>query len=241
MQIRQRSRRRGIPLFVLVGLLLAGILLHFPLSPERGLMDVVDIGLPLSIVGVLLVSVFLIQFHDASDLLRSRCGRFGCLGALVGGLIGIWLASYHLSHGMPITHTYDEVLTVLSIGSVAGALVGISTAFNQWGVSSHQNEREYVVAESTWTNRSGPNPIAMELIEQLADLEQVDPVDLEPLAHYVDVDTFPKLRAAGGRPWQVCFYTDDYEIRVSSHGTITVYGIHRPDASPAISPTPSTP
>lgn len=59
--------------------------------------------------------------------------------------------------------------------------------------------------------------------ETLAEVEGVEPHELEPTLHdHVDRDVFEILTEHDGSPWQLLFYTDEYEVRVGSFGTVTV-------------------
>lgn len=223
-------REAGFP--SLLGVSIAGVLVYFPLSRGTVLADVSEIALPLGIVAGFLVSASLIRFHEDRERLEKRFAQYGWMGAFVGGIIGAWLAVLQLSQGSPIGQAFDEVLTVLDIGIGAGAFVGMVIATTRPSPPRREDRREHVLAESTWTNRPGPNPIAVEIVEQIADLQEVDPLDMEPLSAHIDLDVFRDIRAGDGSHWQVLFHTDEYEIRVSSHGTVTVYDGQRTGEGP---------
>lgn len=147
--------------------------------------------------------------------------KYAWAGALLSSAIGgFWLA-LHLYYGLPIDVLPDKILTVLSLGIAVGVLVGRSPSLMQ----SHLlvPDRDRVLAETTWTTQSGPTPIASAIIEALAEGKGVDPFDLEPLYTHVDPGTLSEIRSHDGAPWQFTVYTDGYEIRISSHGTVTVY------------------
>lgn len=230
MDTRVSSHDQEAHFLALLAVLVVGVLLYFPVSPGTYLMDVPEIVLPLGTVGGMIVFAYLIQVHFDSNSLEKQVGAFGWLGAVIGGIAGSWLATQQLSKGLVFSHVYYEVLTALSVGIGVGIVVGVATASTQRRGSQYEADRESVVAETTWTNRSGSNPILTALVEQLSDLKGADPNDLEPLSPHINIDIFEDIRAGGASPWQVLFYTPEYEIRVNSHGTITVYDIQTPDA-----------
>jgi hypothetical protein len=66
------------------------------------------------------------------------------------------------------------------------------------------------------------------IVEALAELEGVDPLELEPLNNYINPDVFTQLQMNEDSQWQLLFYADTYEVRVSSLGTVTVYELNSP-------------
>jgi hypothetical protein len=235
MGLEIRPRLKKFSFLSLVGVLVAGILADFLLSPGPILTDIPGSGFPLGILIGFLVFAYVTRFRSKNDRLENRVGQFGWLGALMGGTIGVWLIVQQLSLGLPITPVHDVALTALDIGILAGALVGITTATTHRGASESASERGRVLAESTWTNRPEPDPILVEIVTQIAELEGADPLEVEPLTSYINPDVFSVIREGSHRSWQVLFYTDKYEIRVSSQGTVTVYDVQgdREDATMA--------
>lgn len=147
-------------------------------------------------------------------------------GALGSGAIGVVWMGLHLYYGLPIDVLPDKILTVLSGGIAAGVFVGQSTGDDRQ--PDLPTNRARVLAETSWTTRSGATPILEAVVEALADLEGDDPLDVDSIYESIDPDVFPRLRAQDDSQWQLLFYTDDYEIRVSGHGTVTVYAIDSP-------------
>lgn len=216
----------------LLSVLVAGVLLYFVLSPGTFIADAPEIAVPLGVLSAFVVVVYLLRSRGIGERLETRVCQFGLLGAFVGSIVGSWSVIHQLSHGLPIVPVYHEVLTALDVGILAGVLVGFSTGTIERGPPRRGDERERVLAESTWTNRPDPNPILGEIVEQTAGLEGTSPLQLEPLSAHIDPDVFSEIRDSAGAPWQVLFHTDKYEIRVSSHGTVTVYDVHGTDDGP---------
>lgn len=142
-------------------------------------------------------------------------------GALLSGAIGGFWLVLHVYSGLPIDVLPDKILTISSLGIAGGVLVGRSPSL----LRSHPLvvDRDQVFAETTWTGRSGPEPITSAIVEALSEVEGVEPLDLDPLYTHVDPGALSDLRSHDGAPWQFTVYVDDYEIRISSHGTVTVY------------------
>lgn len=237
MQMGIPPRLKDFSFLSLMGVLVAGILADFILSPGPILTDIPEAGFPLGILIGFLVFAYITRFQRKRERLEKRAGQFGWFGALLGGTIGAWLIIQQLFLGVPIPQVHDVALTALDIGILAGALVGITTATTQRGAPELTSERERILAESTWTNRPEPNPILVEIVTQIAELKRADPLEMEPLTSHINPDVFSAIRDGSHRSWQVLFYTDEYEIRVNSQGTVTVYDIHKyhEDATTALS------
>ncbi|MFC4448422.1 HalOD1 output domain-containing protein [Halorussus aquaticus] len=150
---------------------------------------------------------------------------YGWTGAIVAS-VGIWLLSQQLLRELAVTLLFDEALTVVSVGSGIGIFLGTHVVHDRRPID--QTDRDRVVAETVWTDEPGPNPILTAVTSQIAELEGVDALELEPLHRRVDPDAFTELQTQGDSPWQLLFYTDNYEIRVSSQGTVTIYDTNRP-------------
>lgn len=217
--ISHDGEERLLPLLVL---LVGGVLVYFPVSPGTYLMDVTEVVIPLGIAGGLFGIVCLLRFYGDSTSLDTQFGFYTWLGALVGGSAGVWLLIHELRYGSSFALIYNEALTILSIGIACGAIVAISIDHRHRHTSPSEAAHTAVLAESTWTDQPGAHPIAMELVEQIADLEGSGPLELEALSTYIDTDVFQALRSGGNSPWQLIFYTSKYEIRVNSQGTITI-------------------
>lgn len=180
-----------------------------------------EVIVPLGVsLGLGLYTFRLKRRNSPSDRSKSMV-KYAWAGALFSGAVGGFWMALHYYYGLPIDVLPDKILTVLSLGVAAGVLVGRSPAL----VRSHSvvADRHQVVAETTWTTRQDPTPIASAVVDTLAEADGTDPRDLEPLYAHVDPDALAELRSHDGTPWQFTFYTDDYEVRVSSHGAVTVY------------------
>lgn len=213
---------------VLLAVLVVGELLYISVSPDAFLVDVKEVLLPVGITGGLFVVAYLLWVHGDRRGLDPQVIRFGWLGALVGGTAGVWLVIHELPVGLAFDLIYGDALTVLSIGIAVGTLAGVAAASARLSGSQREPARASVLAESTWTNRSGADPIVAELVEQLSDLTDADPLEMVPLSTYIEPEVFRHLRAGGDSPWQLRFFTSEYEVRVNSHGTITVSDVQKP-------------
>jgi hypothetical protein len=232
------ERPRNPGLLSLVVLIVVGVGLYIPVSPGPYQSDLTETFLPLTIAAVLLAVIGFIWMDDDRFTLDDRLVAFGWLGALIGGIVGLWLAIEQLLIGSSFAHVYGDSLSILSIGSMAGVLVGagIATIASDRASPDQALSPESVVTESTWTNRSGPSPITTELVEQLSDIDGVESFDVEPLHRAIDPEVFRMLRVSGDSPWQLLFYASGYPVRVSSHGTITVGDDQPPTGGPAAEP-----
>lgn len=232
--IRPMSIRGENHLLGLSSLLAVVSLAFVWMNPNPQTNSIPEVIIPLGIsLGLGLYTLHLKRRNSPCDQYKPMA-KYAWAGALLSSAIGgFWLA-LHLYYGLPIDVLPDKILTVLSLGIAAGVLVGRSPSLMQphWLVP----DRNRVLAETTWTTRAGPTPITSAIVEALAESKGVDPLDLEPLYTHVDPKTLSELRSHDDTPWQFTVYTDDYEIRISSHGTVTVYqnghwrGIDRKDS-----------
>lgn len=208
-------------LFALSGLVAVVCLASIPYTPGPTVFEIPEVIIPLGIsLGLGLYTVRLQRRNHGSDQFKPMV-KYGWAGALVSGAIGAFWMALHVYYGLPIDVLPDKILTVLSAGIAAGVLVGRSVGQNRQ--TNPPTERTRVLAETSWASRSGPTPIFGAVVEVLAELEEADPVELHPLNEHIDPELFAELRAQDAAPWQLLFSTDKYEIRVSSHGTVTVY------------------
>lgn len=69
-----------------------------------------------------------------------------------------------------------------------------------------------------------PNgPPSIRIIEALADALDVDPLTLDPVSHYVDLEAVDELFAPGtANPDYVCFDYDGHTVYVYENGSIEV-------------------
>lgn len=216
-----RSTRWEYGLPILVGLILVPTLGYIPLDSGPIRADVLEILVPLAIsIGLL---VFAVKVGcDRYDAERTeRIVKYGWGGALASATVGGWWVALHLARDVPIGAVSDQVLTVLSFGVAAGVIAGTSRGRHRCG--ERRPERKRVLAETTWTNRSDANPILGAIADLLADLEGVEPTELEPLYDHIDPTVFEQLRATEESRWRLLFHTERYEVGVSSRGTVTVY------------------
>ena len=89
-------------------------------------------------------------------------------------------------------------------------------------------DRHRLLAETVWTNEPRQEPIVAVVAEQLAETEGVESQEQDPLYEHVDPGVVAKFRTQDDSQWQPP-YTDEYEVRVSSHGTVTIYDTDDPD------------
>ncbi|MFH5802170.1 HalOD1 output domain-containing protein [Haladaptatus sp. CMAA 1911] len=118
------------------------------------------------------------------------------------------------------------MITGISIGIAGGILVGqysLQTIQRAESVEAFEPRHNRVVTESTWTHQSHPNPILAEIVTQIADLKDTDPLSITPISEYIDPDVLAKLTEETETEWQIAFQIENYEVHVSSHGTVTVY------------------
>lgn len=224
---RPGSLRLRYPLPLLSALLVVLSLLFFPLSRGSMLADVPEVVFPLAVaLGIALYSVRLLRTEYDADRI-DRIAAYGWTGALITALC-IWWLSQQLRPDLAFSVLFDEALTVLSLGSGIAVFFGANVVHeprseNRAPRSESRTDRERVLAETVWTSDSLPDPILTAITTQLADLEGVDPLELEPLYEHVDPGVFSELRGQDDSHWQLLFYTDEYEVRVSSQGTVTIY------------------
>jgi hypothetical protein len=209
----------------LLGVLIGGILVFLHVSPLPILTSVSRIVLPLGVLLGLVLILVQSRYVTRIDLNLELIAKNGWMGVFVSGFVGAWLVAQTVARGASIIPVCDEVLTVISLGMGAGVIIGGFPAIVNLGTPDPETNQRPVLAESTWTHRSGPDPILVEVVEQIADLDGVEPCELEPLGAYIDPDVFSRLQARGGSTWQVLFHTDRYEVRVNSHGTVSVYDV----------------
>lgn len=78
--------------------------------------------------------------------------------------------------------------------------------------STDHTDRDRLLAETVWTNNGQPNPILTAITTQIAELEGVDPLELEPLYNHIDPKLFIELQTQEDSHWQLLFYRGAYEI-----------------------------
>ena len=221
------------------GLLVAASVAYIPYAPGPLVPHIPAIAIPLTVaVGLLLLTIRVRPKRYESGQAEQIVG-YGWLGTLVAAGIGGWWLAIHLSSGFPVRGLIAEILAIVSVGFGAGVVFGTVLTRNPHRskahdalVRSHRRDqvadRDRILEETTWTGRQEPAPIFAAIVETLADLEGVDPINLEPIYDYVNPAAFTELRRQQRSQWQLTFYTETYEIRVSSLGTVTFY-----DAAPS--------
>lgn len=202
--------------------------------------EIPEVIIPLGIsLGLSLYTVSLRRRNCTSERLE-RMAKHAWAGAVASSIIGGSWTVLHLHYGLPIDVLPDKILTLLSAGIMAGVLTGRSTGSEPQTApprSRPPRSRLRVVAETTWTDRPGPTPIFAAVTELLLELNEVDPLALDPLYEHIDPEIFADLRAQDGSPWQLLFFIDGYEVRICSYGTVTVYATELPnEPSPPVSP-----
>lgn len=229
------SRMRGVRwethLLALSTLITIACLMFISATPGPQLFQIPEVIVPLGVsIGLSLYTVRLQRRNRRFDRADPTLW-YVWAGAVASGAIGAFWMGLHLYYGLPIDVLPDKILTVLSGGLAAGVAIGRSAATGRR--TAHQTDRVRVLAETSWTNRSGSTPVLEAVVETLAELEGVDPIELEPLYESIDPDVFVDLRAQDDSQWQLRFHVDEYEVRVNGHGTVTVYGIEAPTDPPS--------
>lgn len=207
-------------LLALSSLVAIGCLAFVWYTPEPAATTIPEVVIPLGIaLGLGIYTVVLKRRGTSTDRSRSMV-RYAWTGAVLSGLIGVGWLALHVYYGLPIDVLPDKILTVLGIGIAAGVFIGETADVTK--SNRRRPDRAQVIAETSWTNRSGDSPVLGTIVELLADVEEADPFELSPLYEEIDPDVLAELRSQNGSRWQLLFYRNGYEIRVSSQGTVTV-------------------
>ena len=232
MTYRQPVFREQHLLPLLSGFLLLLCVAYLPLSSGSVIADLPEISIPVGITVILAVYTHqLLQGTYEVDQIK-RIAIYGWVSAVVAGF-GAWWLLKHLQQQLSTTILFDEALTVVSIGSGLGVFLGARTV-NEYRSHHHERrfaasvDRDRLLAETVWTTESDPNPILLTVTTQIAEIKGVEPLELDPLYEHIDPDVFTEVRMWNNLQWQVLFYTDEYEVRVSSYGTVTIYEADNP-------------
>ena len=205
-------------LLVLSALIAVGCFGYLWSNPRP--LSVPQVALPLAVS--LVIGGYAVRL-TLRDTLREKVRpmvRYGWMGALFAVALGVGELALYLSSGLPTGLFSDMVLTFLSIGIITGVVTALfSTDAPQDPAAP---DREPVLAETTWTGRSSSSPILSAIVDALAEVEDVESTDLEPIYDHVEPSVFDNLNANRGSTWEFIFNTDDYAIRISSYGTVTV-------------------
>ncbi|WP_226004666.1 HalOD1 output domain-containing protein [Natrinema salinisoli] len=224
---RPRFDRWENHLLVLSGLVALVCVAFISATPGPKFFEIPEVIVPLGVsIGLSLYTVRLQRRNRPTDRPDPMI-TYVWAGALASGAIGAFWMGLHLYYGLPIDVLPDKILTVLSGGLAVGVFLGrsASTGYRP----DADADRARVVAETSWTTPSEPSSILEAVVETLADLEGVDPHELGPLYDSIDPEVFDGLQAQDDSHWQLLFYADEYEVRVNSHGTVTVYSLESPD------------
>lgn len=226
MNRHRMSRRLQYLLPLLSGLLVFLSVVFFPLSQGSILADLPEVIIPLAVsFGIALYAIRLLQAdYDVNRV--KHIAMYGWTGAIVAS-VGIWVLSQQLQRELSVTLLLDEALTLVSVGSGIGVFLGAHVMHERR--TENRPDRDRVLAETVWTTEPPPNPILTAITTQIAELEGVEPLEQEPLYEHINSEVFTDLQEQDNSQWQLLFYTDDYEIRVSGQGTVTIYDTDSPD------------
>lgn len=221
MHTQSRHQPWEYNLFLLIGAMILASLVYIQIQHRPLLFEISVSIIPFGIA-IFLAVFFTHQLQRASNSGRiKQIAKFTWGGALISAAISAWWIILVVYWGLPIAGVEGQILTVVSAGIGAGTAVGIGGSRHQQ--SEQLGERDRLLGETTWINRSSPNPILEAVTEQIAEVEGTEPTEIDPLYDHIDATVFTHLKSQDGSPWQLMFYTDEYEIRVASHGTVTVY------------------
>ncbi|PSQ08436.1 hypothetical protein BRC97_00795 [Halobacteriales archaeon QS_6_71_20] len=235
------ARNRGVHLrfHLLVGSLAVASLAYVLFDAGTAVSDAAEILVPVTVSGALVLLAVRISDERAAPGRVDRIVTYGWVGAAVAGSVAASWAFLRLLRQVPVGPHADRLLTVVSLGIGVGVAVG---AVSSEGTESEdpvpsrrdadrrpgpgtererRTDRSGLLTESTWTERAGPDPAVGAVVDVLAELDGVDPLELDPLYESVDLEALSLLRERDGAQWQLVFYVDDYEIRVGSQGTVT--------------------
>ncbi|MDF9747219.1 HalOD1 output domain-containing protein [Natrinema salsiterrestre] len=214
-------------LLVLSGLVALVCVVFVPATPGPEFFEIPEVIVPLGISIALSLYTVRLQRRNRPTERSDPMVTYVWAGALVSGAIGAFWMGLHLYYGLPIDVLPDKILTVLSGGLAVGVFLGRSAGTGHR--PDADADRARVVAETSWTTPAEPSSILEAVVESLAELEDVDPHELGPLYDSIDPAVFDGLQAQDDSHWQLLFYADEYEVRVNSHGTVTVYSLEPPD------------
>lgn len=190
-------------------------------NPEPLAISIPEVSIPLAVaLGLGIYTLRLRQRGLLSEKAQLMV-KYSWIGAILASIIGgFWLA-LHFYSGLPIDVLPDKILTIASIGIAAGSLCGHS----KYDMASETQaaDRKTVLLQTSWTNRSDEAPVVAAVLEGVAEVEAIDPLELEPLSEYIDPDNLSGLRSQDNSKWQLTFHAYGYEIGVGSHGTVTIY------------------
>lgn len=205
-------------LFVLSGLLAAGALVYVWYHRDAGLLSFPEVLLPFA-VGLALGIYAVYLDRGSFDRRSSRATvRYAWAGAALAGGIGLLELGIHVSIGLPVDAFPELLLTLVSVGVLTGVVASRGGPQQRPGA-----ERDRIVHETTWIETPGEAALLRAIAEALAEVEDVDPAEIDPLYEHIDPETLSRLYDHDGSPWQLTFYPGKYEVRVSSSGTVSIF------------------
>ena len=242
------ARNRGVRLrfHLLVGSLAVASLAYVLFDAGTVVSDVAEILVPVTVSGALVVLAVRISDGRAAPERVDRIVTHGWVGAAVAGSVAVSWVFLRLLRRVPVGPYADRLLTVVSLGigvGIAAGAVSSEGAESEDPVPSRRDadrrpgpgaergrrtDRSGLLTESTWTERAGPDPAVGAVVDVFAELDGVDPLELDPLYESVDLEALSLLRERDGAQWQLVFYVDDYEVRVGSQGTVTALAADPP-------------
>lgn len=201
---------------VLVGYaVVIGVLtpVYFHLDHGGALADALEVSLPV-IVSVALVAGLARRTRDRPAAVRHTVAW--CLGGIVvASLVGGWWALVTVNEGLPVVSLSDELFALVSFGFVGGVA---------GATQCPRRERDRCVTEIAWRSEDSEDDVTAAVVRAIAAAERSEPADLGfTLYEFVDPAVLEELANQEGPPWQFRFVVTGYEVRVSSHGTVSVY------------------
>lgn len=192
-------------------------------DPNQVMSGIPEVLIPLGIAAA--VGFFSIKLHryGYKSTFGKEIAKWSWAGGLLASAVGGWWAVLHYYSEMPLVGLPEQILTLVSGGVGVGFIVAYSRTHTTPEMPDDAADR--VLSQSTWTHRTGDEPILGAIVDVLVDLEQKDVDEFGTLYDQIDPEIFTDLRKRGSSPWQLRFYTDDYGIEVSSAGTVTIYDV----------------
>jgi hypothetical protein len=219
-----QSRGSLIPYFHLlvlsVGIIVACLAV---VAVDRGptITVIPEVIIPLVLATIVGLFSLKLYWHNYDSAFVSTMVTYSWAGGLTASAVGGWWVALHYSLAMPTVGLPEQILTLISGGIGVGLIIGYSQAETSVAVTDDATTR--ILTQKTWTQHSGDTPILHTIVKTVAEIEERDAVDLEPIYTHIDLAVFQNLRNHEGSPWQVRFYVDCYVIVVSSTGTVASY------------------
>lgn len=206
---------------------------YFYLDHGGVLADALEVSLPVVVSVALVAGIARRTSHGPVDARRAVTWCLG--GVVVASLVGSWWAVVAVNEGLPVVSLGDELFALVNLGFVGGVLG--ATCRPQSRSRSHSpshsaphsrprsdRDRDRCVAEVAWRSADGQDDVTAAVVRAIAAAEHNEPADLGfTLYEFVDPAVLEELANQEGPPWQFRFVVTGYEVRVSSHGTVSVY------------------